>query len=343
MAAIIISTVFGAIFLLYLFLIMPRMLRRPSYRALYEVPATKRIYGDREINAPPLYAHRGLHDNATEAPENSMAAFRKAVEAGFGIELDVQITKDGRLVVFHDDTLERMCRARVEPPASANDDSVSYGRDARHIPSRSMSCREEPATNRLAGNVVASRPVIHTESRVRDYTLEELQNDFRLLDTQERIPSFEEVLAVVDGKVPLIVEIKEESHDMSVCPLVDAQLQKYQGVYCIESFNPLVVQWYRKNRPEIIRGQLSDAFHKEKPEKYKGLLYFALEHLLLNVLGRPDFIAYHHRYAHHLSLSFCRGLFHALTVAWTIQSKEELNKNRLHFQIFIFDSFLPEA
>ena len=290
MTALIIAAVIGAIFLIYLFLIMPRMLCRPSYRALFDVPATKRIYGER-ADAPPLYAHRGLHDNATDAPENSMAAFRKAVDAGFGMELDVQITKDGKLVIFHDDTLTRMTGGK---------------------------------------------------GIIRDYTREELQRDFRLLDTEERIPSFEDFLAMVDGKVPLIIEIKDETKDMSICPLVDAALQNYPGVYCIESFNPLAVRWYKKHRPDVIRGQLSDAHHRENPEKNKGFLYFAMEHLFTNFLTKPDFIAYNHKYAHHLSLSFCRGLFHALTVAWTIKSEEDLARNRDLFQIFIFDSFLPE-
>ena len=336
MTALIIAAVIGAVFLLYLFMIMPRMLRRPSYRALFDVQATKRIYGETAADAPPLYAHRGLHDNATEAPENSMAAFRKAVEAGFGIELDVQITKDGRLVVFHDDTLTRMCRRVCSPPASAADDSASlYCAGHSAEPEVSAPWR----TSRSAENM---RPqAIARPARIRDYTREELRENFRLLDTEERIPSFEEVLALIDGKVPLIVEIKEESRDMSVCPLVDAVLQNYHGVYCIESFNPLALRWYRKHRPEIIRGQLAEAFHKENAA-HSGPLYFAMEHLLFNFLTKPDFIAYHHGYAHHLSLSFCRGLFHTLCVAWTIQSEEALAKNRALFQLFIFDSFLPE-
>lgn len=78
---------------LYFLMIMPRMLHKPDTAPFKEW----------------LYAHRGLHDNATEAPENSMAAFRKAADAGFGIELDIQLTKDKIPVVFHDFTLKRVC------------------------------------------------------------------------------------------------------------------------------------------------------------------------------------------------------------------------------------------
>ena len=54
-----------------------------------------------------LYAHRGLHDNS--CPENSLSAFRAAKEAGYGVELDVRFTADKQVVVYHDDTLTRMC------------------------------------------------------------------------------------------------------------------------------------------------------------------------------------------------------------------------------------------
>ncbi len=55
------------------------------------------------------FAHRGLHSRDQLVPENSLAAFRLAAEAGYGIELDVQLSKDGQVVVFHDDTLNRVC------------------------------------------------------------------------------------------------------------------------------------------------------------------------------------------------------------------------------------------
>ena len=180
---------------LYFLMIMPRMIHKPDTAPFKEW----------------LYAHRGLHDNATEAPENSMAAFRKAADAGFGIELDIQLTKDKIPVVFHDFTLKRVCGG---------------------------------------------------EGKISDYTYEELQQ-FHLCDSVEKIPKFEDVLKMVDGKVPLIVEFKIERTDLSLCPLADKMLRAYKGMYCMESFNPLGVWWYRKKHPDLVRGQLSDAFLKE--------------------------------------------------------------------------------
>lgn len=262
----------------YLFMIMPRMAEKPDMEPLKKW----------------LYAHRGLHDNGTDAPENSIKAFRRALNAGFGIEMDVQLTRDKIPVVFHDFTLDRVCGA---------------------------------------------------EGRVCDYTYQELQQ-FSLCKSQERIPRFGDVLEMVQGKVPLIIELKIERVDMSACAIVDELLSGYKGLYCIESFNPLGLYWYRRNRGRVIRGQLSDVFLKT--EMYKSsrgaerVLYFVLQNLMLNFLGRPDFIAYNHKYADKLSRRLCRGIFRSTAAAWTVKSEEELAAAGKHFDIFIFDSFIPK-
>lgn len=257
---------------LYLLMIMPRMTGRPD-------AAPFRNW---------LYAHRGLHDNASDAPENSMRAFQKAVDAGFGIEMDVQMTKDGVPVVFHDYTLARICGA---------------------------------------------------EGKVCQYTYEELQQ-LSLCGSDQKIPRFEDVLKLVDGRVPLIVELKIEAADTCVCPAADKLLSEYKGMYCIESFNPLGVLWYRRNRKKVVRGQLADAFHKEG--EYKGPLYFLLQNLMFNWLCKPDFIAYNHKYPGMLSRSLCRRLYRSTAAAWTVKSQAELEEAEKHFDIYIFDSFLPE-
>lgn len=266
--------VFLAVVLLYLLLIMPRMLHRPDKTAFMGV----------------LYAHRGLHDNAGEAPENSMAAFQKAVEAGYGIELDVQLTKDKVAVVFHDFTLKRICGA---------------------------------------------------EGKVSDYTYEELQQ-FSLASSEQKIPKFADFLALVDGRVPLIIEYKIQGGNTEVCSIADKLLQDYKGVYCIESFNPFGVRWYRKNRPEIVRGQLADNFIKSGEKEFSALLYFALHHLLFNFMTKPDFIAYNHHNYKDLSRLLCRHVFGCLSVACTIKSKRELEERKGDFDLFIFDSFVPD-
>ena len=254
--------------LLYFFLIAPRMIRKPNRTPLYGTH----------------YAHRGLFDNETYAPENSIAAIQKAIEAGYGIEFDVQLSKDNVPVVFHDASLKRMCGV---------------------------------------------------DGKVWEYTIEELQK-LRLGKSNETIPTFAHVLEIIDGRVPLIIEYKMDRVNTKVCELGNALLEKYKGTYCIESFHPLAVLWYRKNRPDVIRGQLSQDYGKTE---YRGIQYWLMKNLLTNFATRPDFIAYRHSDAKNLSRCLCK-LLGALSVAWTIRSEEQYNKAKPHFDLFIFDSFM---
>ena len=256
------------IMVLYLFMTAPRLFGKPERKPFFGV----------------YYAHRGLFDNTSDAPENSLKAFVKAIEAGYGIELDVQLSKDKIPVVFHDASLKRMCGI---------------------------------------------------DGKVWEYTLEELQK-MKLKGTDQTIPTFAQVLETIGGKTPIIVEYKMDVPDTKVCELGDSLLQSYKGVYCIESFHPFAVAWYKKNRPEIMRGQLAMNYWKD--EKYKGkILYLLLTNLMLNFLGRPDFIAYKHQDALQISRKISRKLG-ALSVAWTIKSQDDYEKVKNEFDLFIFDS-----
>ena len=273
----IILMIAAVVSVLFFLAIMPRMGHRKARKAFRGV----------------YYAHRGLFDNDGDAPENSLKAFERAAKAGYGMEMDVQVTKDGVPVVFHDFTLERMCGK---------------------------------------------------EGKVCDYTWQELK-DFTLAKSRETIPLFADVLKAVGGRVPLIVEIKVEWMDLSVCPAADKLLRSYQGLYCIESFNPLVLLWYRRNHREIVRGQLSDGFVKASRLKESWHLLvqnFLLQNLLFNWLTKPDFVAYNHKYEEVLARRLCRNLYGNMAVAWTIKSQEELERAKSKFDLFIFDSFLPD-
>lgn len=188
------------------------------------------------------YAHRGLHKKDKSLPENSLGAFKAAVDAGYGIELDVHLTADDQLVVFHDDTLKRVCGV---------------------------------------------------EGRTDDRTLAELRQ-LRLYGTEYTLPTLDEVLDVLAGKVPLILEIKrgeKRERNMLLCRKIRERLQRYDGPVCIESFDPSIVAWWRRNAPEVLRGQLS-----QPPATYKGsakwITGFLCGNLLTNVAARPHFIAY---------------------------------------------------
>lgn len=253
----------------YLFAIAPRVHKRPA--------PMKKVY----------YAHRGLHDNDSEAPENTMAAFQKAVDAGYGMELDVQLTKDGQVVVIHDMDLKRLCQVDAE---------------------------------------------------VDSFTYEQLQQ-FSICASSQRIPLFRDVLRLVDGRAPLIVELKYKKGSR-ICEKAQEILQEYRGEYCIESFYPGVLLWYKKHYPEICRGQLSMNYQRD--DGRKNAVYYIMRFLLTNFITRPDFIAYDCRAMRALSKNLCRRLFGCPSVAWTVKSQEQLDSCRGYYDYFIFEGFLPQ-
>jgi glycerophosphoryl diester phosphodiesterase len=233
-----------------------------------------------------LFAHRGLYKADQSIPENSLAAFGRAAEAGYGIELDVELTADDVLVVFHDDTLKRMTGVN---------------------------------------------------KRLWDCTWAELRQ-LNLAGTGHKIPLFADVLKLVGGRVPLIVEIKSTRQLDKICSITWALLKNYKGLFCIESFNPMMVKWVKDHAPNVLRGQLSMRYKNESG--ISAPARFALENMLLNFLTRPQFIAYHYSDADRIAYRYCRSCG-ALTVAWTPRTEEAYRQSVRDFDAVIFEHILP--
>ncbi len=229
-----------------------------------------------------MYAHRGLHD--AKIPENSIAAFQAAKDNGYGVELDVQMTKDNCLVVFHDGDLWRMCGVK---------------------------------------------------GRLRDYTYEELQQ-FQLKDTEEKIPLFSEVLQLL-GRTDVICELKNDNGNFNYyfCERVCEEVKDYPGNICMESFSPFLLRWFFKNKPEIIRGQLSNNMDKEHKMLFPTDLF--MTHLLINRVSRPDFIAYRFSDIRTLGYRICRKLYRPFCVAWTVKGSEQIRDAKKKFDTIIFE------
>lgn len=228
-------------------------------------------------------AHRGLHDNEKGIPENSLDSFIAAVNAGFAIENDIHLTKDGFVVVFHDDTVARMC-----------------------------------GINR----------------RISEMTLGEIK-ELRLLGTDKTIPTLEECLEAVDGRVPLLIEFKRDGRVKELCQAADKILRNYKGKYFVQAFYPQVLRWYKKHNKSVCRGQLSSSF-KGDPfyKRIAGLLLF-------NFISRPDFVSYQHTDSDYLPLKIVTRLG-AFPVGWTFKNKEETQKGKKYFKAFIFENYIPE-
>lgn len=233
------------------------------------------------------FAHRGLHGYTVA--ENSLTAFAEAKKMGYGIELDVQLSSDGQLVVFHDATLNRVCGV---------------------------------------------------DGRVRNFTVEELQK-MSLSGTSDTIPTFQEVLSLINESVPLLIEIKMDAGESGIAERFVEEIRDYRGEYIVESFNPLALRTVKAARPDLLRGILSMDYMKE--EKYRGkITYRLLKSLLLNFLMRPDFIAYKQTDYKNTALRFVRRTFGTPLFAWTVKSAEEEAEAISHgFDSVIFENYYP--
>lgn len=268
----------------YLFMISPRLGR--GGEILKKFSAVK-------------IAHRGLHDNKELDPtkrvvENTIKSFQDAQNNKYGIELDVQITKDNKVVVAHD-----------------------YD------------------TKRLTG----------IDKLIVDSNFDDIKN-LKLLDTDQTIPLFSDVLNVISLQTPLLVEIKvEKDKDLeNTVKLVNDILkeeQKKNRLFVIQAFNPKVLSWFAKNNSDIIRGQLSANFAKqETPSGQSKMIDYLLSNLMANFMSRPDFIAYNSNLPETASYKVFRFLYRGYSAAWTIRNAdEEKNAKDKGYDILIVEKY----
>ncbi len=238
----------------------------------------KRLEGFRDYFTD--YAHRGLWGDGV--PENSLTAFKRAADHGFAMELDVRLSKDKKVYVFHDDSLKRMTGV---------------------------------------------------DRKFWELTSDEISK-LRLGSTGEGIPTFSQVLEAVGGRVPIMVELKGNDFNTEVCAETDKLLRGYKGQYCIESFNPVLVRWFFKNHPEVMRGQLVSGKH--------DFLSLMLGALTFNILVRPDFISYRYNRYNKVAVWLATRFWGAARVVWTVKSEEVREAALKSGASVIFEGFIPE-
>jgi len=226
-----------------------------------------------------LIAHRGYHDRKNGIPENSLAAYKRAMDEGFGMEIDLHLLKDGEIVVMHDDS-----------------------------------------TGRMTG----------INKKLKECTYEDIKN-LRLEETSEKIPTLKEVLKLVNGKVPLLIEFK---YDLKAGLLEEAAmklLKDYKGKFAIQSFNPFSLIWFKKNYPNVPRGQLASDYKGEHLSRIKK---YILKNLYTNIITRPDFISYSIAALPNKRVEKYRNSG-VLLGGWTIRNKEdfEFSKNNCDFSV----------
>lgn len=237
-------------------------------------------------------AHRGFF-NYTDAPENTLAAFERAIEHNYAIELDVQIIADGTPVVFHDNELSRLT-----------------GKDGY----------------------------------VQNLKKEDLSKYF-INSSKQTIPTLEEVLKTVNGRTPILLEIKNGSFKpQEDCVKINDAIKDYKGEIAIQSFNPYALEWFANNAPKYSRGLLSSMWRKKNRDvepdiPSSALVRFATRRMLLFKKAKPDFINYEIR---DLPNRFVRKHKNIPLLAWVAYNQSEYTEGMKKADNIIFQDFEPK-
>ena len=172
---------------------------------------------------------------------------------------------------------------------------------------------------------------------LKDLTLAELK-ELRLGGTEERIPSFEEFLALVNGKVPLLIEIKEmkgvKGREIAAAMLAVMKKIDYRGEYAVQSFDPFYAKAYKKLCPAVPCGEMSKK-GDSLAWKFKAHL---LSRLKLNGLVKPDFVSY----GFWQLPQKCVTKFGGTKLAWTVRSPEDDAHARKYVDNIIFENYLAK-
>jgi len=226
-------------------------------------------------------AHRGLHDLNKERWENTLSAFEAAVKAGFAIECDVHLTRDGGVVVFHDDELKR-----------------------------------------LAG----------CEGYISDLTLAEA-TALKIGGTADHVPTLRQMLDLVDGRVPLVIELKGiEGKDDGLVAAVAIELASYKGEAAIMSFDHHLIRRFSTDAPGIPGGLTAEGTRVEDFERHFSMLAHGISFVSYNV--------------HHLPnpfVNFVRDKLQMPVISWTVRDREMQKHSDLNVDQITFEGFDPRA
>ena len=205
-----------------------------------------------------IYAHRGFHSEIVT--ENTKEAFKIAIERNYPIELDVRLTKDKTVIVFHDRNLKRL---------------------------------------------------YDINEKVKDYKYKKLSKA-----SSKEISKLTDILNLINGKVPVIIEVKKDRRDFKLEKELVKILDKYNGSFAVKSFNKKTMLWFKRNREEYVRGLLVHNNIKTIFDRYR--LYRTINKLDL------DFISVNYRL---LNKRYIRRYGKNMKVlAWTIKNSEVYSK-----------------
>ena len=236
------------------------------------------------------YGDGGLKDFYSGIPENSLLSVKKAIDNGYGVKIDVRLTKDGIPIAFADHDLFRICGV---------DGSVE-------------------------------------ETPWKDL------KDLKLLETKECICTLKEVLDKVNGDVPIIINlISWRDNYGSLCLGVKGELEHYDGVFAVESFDYRILHWFKAYEPEILRGQILERQTYTGRDLFGIIMCFARNCLLTNFISSPDFISVNYHDRRSVSLMYCKLLYHVPVVYFNVSSDKEYELSRYDDAGVVFEDIKP--
>lgn len=236
------------------------------------------------------YAHRGFTGNDPAVPENSKTAFQNAIDHGYGITMDVRLTRDGIPVIFADTRLERLTGA---------------------------------------------------SGSVENTTLADIRG-LKLSGTDEEVLTLDEALKLVNGQVPVILDLQVEDDNVdSLCDEVCEAVDEYEGVFAIESMDARVLRWYKKQRNEYVRGQKTDYTYRSGSSFMSRLIDFLTSSLLINFLSEPDFISTPIDQKCNPSLFLCKLVYRVPRVSTMVRSLDDYETAKTDGASVVFDYIEP--
>jgi glycerophosphoryl diester phosphodiesterase len=247
-------------------------------------PASRRL--DWLIARP--IAHRGLHDAAKHVIENTPSAFQAAIAANYAIECDLQVSRDGEALVFHDETLDRLTEAK---------------------------------------------------GLVREYRAEELKA-LKFRSGGDHMQTLDELLAQVEGRVPLVIELKSLwNGDDALVRRAAVAIGRYEGAFAFMSFDPKLIEKVRDLAPQVARGIVADRVTHSDYDVLpvaERIRMRALDHLEAT---QPDFISYHWADLPYPPVTKFRQGGRPV-ICWTIRSPQQAAQARRHADQITFEGFL---
>jgi glycerophosphoryl diester phosphodiesterase len=225
-------------------------------------------------------AHRGLHDGNNKVWENTLAAFQRSIERGFPIECDVHLTKDEKVVVFHDGDLQRLAGVSGE---------------------------------------------VHGQTQAQMRSL-------KIGGTAEHVPTLSDMLDLVKGQVPLVIELKGDvGHDKGLVKALANELANYKGEVAVMSFDHHLIRDFKKHMPHLPRGLTAEGLRDADIEAHFSMLAHDI-----------NFVSYNVHHLENRFIQFVRKQLKMPVITWTVKGAQEMALTKMFADQATFELMDPD-